>query len=367
MGMGRRRARARDGWPANLYPNRDGYKYRHPITRKETWMGIDRARAFAAAKKLNALLMPSNDLVARVTGANKTVTDAIAVFRTDDMPSRKWAAKTAAWYEVFINRIATDLGNRDLETLSVKDCAQYLRDVTDSARGRQTYRLVLCWILACAVEEGWIDNNPAEQTRKFAHTRQRARLTLEAYQAIHAHAPQWLRNAMDLSLLTLLRREDVVSARFSDDRDDALWIVPQKTENSTLLRLRIDITPDLRALISRCRDAVVSPYLIHRLPEKAKPSDKRAAARQHSTQVLPEQLTRAFATARTAAGITGAGAPTFHEIRSLGGALLMTQAGWTKEQVQQLMGHSDVAMTTLYLDGHELPWSEVRPGLTLTR
>jgi site-specific recombinase XerD len=45
----------------------------------------------------------------------------------------------------------------------------------------------------------------------------------------------------------------------------------------------------------------------------------------------------------------------------------MTQAGWTKEQVQQLMGHSDVAMTTLYLDGHELPWSEVRPGLTLTR
>lgn len=363
--MGRTRSRARQGWPDNLYPNRDGYKYRHPITRKESWMGKDKARAFAAARKLNALLAEPNDLVARVTGSAKTVADAVQVFRKDDVPGRKWAPKTAAWYAVFVKRIEDDLGDRELERLSVKDCAEYIRTVTESPRSRQTYRLVLAWVLACAVEEGWMDNNPAEQTRKFSHTRQRERLTKADYYAIRAAAPAWLQNAMDISLLTLLRREDVVSLRFADERDDAMWVIPQKTESSTALRLRIGITPDLRAVITRCRDAVVSPYLVHRLPEKARPSNKRAAARVHHTQVMPEQLSRAFADARAAAGIAGDNPPTFHEIRSLGGALLITEAGWTKEQVQALMGHGSIAMTTHYLGGHELPWIDVSPGLTL--
>lgn len=88
------------------------------------------------------------------------------------------------------------------------------------------------------MQEGWIESNPAEQTRKFVHTRQRERLTIAAYMAIHAHAQSWLQNAMDLSLITLLRREDVAGLRFADVHDDALWVVPQKTEGSTALRLR---------------------------------------------------------------------------------------------------------------------------------
>ncbi|ADV26974.1 integrase family protein [Pseudoxanthomonas suwonensis 11-1] len=363
----RQRSKARAGWPANLYTSgRGGFKYRHPVTKAETWMGTDKAKAFAAARKLNALLTPSDDLVARVVGTGRTVADALAVFRADDLPHRGWGAKTAAWYGVFLKRIEADIGGRELEGLTVKDCAEYIRGVTESARGRQTYRLVLGWILACAVQEGWIDSNPAELTRKFSHTRQRARLTLDTYRAIHAQAPGWLRNAMDLSLLTLLRREDVATLRFADVHDDALWVVPQKTEGSTAVRLRIKMGADLAALVARCRDAVVSPYLVHRLPEKAKPRGKGAAGRVHHTQVMPEQITRAFAEARDAAGIGGESPPTFHEIRSLGGALLREQ-GWSLQQVQALMGHASEAMTSVYLEGHEVPWSEVETGLSLRR
>ncbi|MEN1941056.1 tyrosine-type recombinase/integrase [Luteimonas sp. MJ174] len=365
----RTRSKARAGWPANLYTSgRGGFKYRHPVTKAETWMGTDKARVFAAAKKLNALLIPSNDLVARVVGGSKTVADAVRVFREDDVPNRGWAPKTAAWYGIYISRIDADLGKRELESLSVKDCADYIRGVTESARSRQTYRLVLGWVLACALQEGWIvDSNPAEQTRKFAHTRKRERLTREAYHAIHAAAPAWLQNAMDLSLLTLLRREDVAAARFSDVRDGALWVVPQKTEGSSAVRLKIAVSDGLAALVTRCRDSVLSPYLVHRLPGRARPKGQQAADRDHHTQVMPEQISRAFADARAAAGIEGDNPPTFHEIRSLGGALLMTEAGWTKEQVQALMGHADVAMTTVYLDGHDLPWTDVAPGLSLNR
>lgn len=371
MAMGRSRTNARAGWPDNLYPNRGGFKYRHPLTRKETWMGLDRAKAFAAARKLNALLAPSGDLVDRVIGAQETVSSAIVVFRRDDVPGRKWAAKTAEVYESVIRRIQNGLGDRVLATLTVKDCATFIRTVTDSPRSRQQFRLVLGWILACAVEEGWIDTNPALQTRKFTYERQRDRLTLDAYNVIWAKAPIWLRNAMDLSLLTLLRREDVATVKFCDVRDGkspaeprSLCVVPTKTEGSTGVRLQIAIGDDLAALLARCRDAVVSPYLIHRLPEKARPSNMRAKARDHHTQVLPEQLSRAFAEARDAAGIVSDHPPSFHEIRSLGGALLK-DAGWTLEQVQALMGHASEEMTKVYLDGHETPWQAVTTGIAL--
>lgn len=362
----RLRSKARTGWPDNLYPNRDGFKYRHPVTKRETWMGKDKARAFAAARKLNTMLVPTDDLVARVAGDGRKVRDAISVFRTDDLPHRGWAPKTSAWYEVFLKRIEADIGDRDLDQLTVKDCAEYIRGVTESARSRQTYRLVLGWILACAVQEGWIDSNPAEATRKFANQRKRERLTIDVYRRVHAKAPVWLQNAMDLSLLTLLRREDVAGLRFADVRDGRLWVIPQKTEGSTAVRLRINMGDDLTALVARCRDDVVSPYMVHRLPEKARPKQKKAVARVHHTQLLPEQITRAFADARDAAEITGDNPPTFHEIRSLGGALLR-EKGWTVEQVQALMGHGSPSMTTVYLEGHEMPWTDVETGLTLAR
>jgi len=361
----RLRSKARAGWPDNLYTSgRGGFKYRHPVTGGETWMGADRAKAFAAAKKLNALLAPTNDLVARVIGTGETVADAVRVFRADDMPKRNWSPRTAKWYEVFLNRIVEDLGARPLAEMTVRDCATYLRDVSESPRSRQTYRLVLGWVLACAVEEGWIDINLADQTRKFSHTRKRARLTLDAYKAIRDAAPVWLQNAMDVSLITLLRREDVSALRFSDAHDDALWVVPIKTSTTTGTRLRIALTDELQSLISRCRDDVVSPFVVHRLPEKARPSNKRAADRTHHTQVLPTQLSRAFAQARKDAGIDIDNPPTFHEIRSLGGALLR-EKGWNVEQVQALMGHASPEMTQGYLGGHEVPWTQVSPGLSV--
>lgn len=334
-------------------------------------MGIDRARAFEAARKLNALLTPGNDLVGRVVSKSETIADAIKVFRDDDLPGRKWAPKTADLYENILKRTGARIGEREVVGFTVRDCATFVREATESLRARQQFRLVLTWILACAVEEGWIDSNPALQTRKANYERQRERLLRPVYDVIWQYAPDWLRNAMDLSLLTLQRREDVVSARFDDVHDGALHVIPGKTENSTGARLRIAINGELAGVIARCRDNVLSPYLIHRLPEKARPSNMRAKTRQHHTQVLPEQLSRAFADARDAAlaehsGLVGDNPPTFHEIRSLGAALLR-EAGWTDAQVQALMAHSDVDMTRHYLDGHEAPWTDVSVGIKLSQ
>lgn len=360
MGMGRTRNKSRAGWPANLYPNRDGFKYRHPVSRKETWMGTDRAKAFAAAKHLNALLMPSGDLLARVVGSTETVKDAVKLFRDEEVPKREWEASTAATYRSVLNRIESGtLGDKPCESVTVKDCATFIRNVTASDRARQQFRLVLGWVLAGAVAEGWMETNPALATKRHQHKRKRDRLTEDTYQKIHAQAPAWLQNAMELSLLTLLRREDIVSLRREDVHDGALWVIPGKTEGSTGAKLQIGLSEELEALLARCKDdGLASPYLIHRLPERARPREKRAKARDHHMQVLPEQLSRAFAEAREAAEIASDNPPTFHEIRSFGGARLRKQ-GWTEEQVQALMAHTDISMTRHYLDGHEQPWTQV--------
>lgn len=369
--MGRVRTKARAGWPPNLYPNRDGFKYRHPVTKKETWMGKDKARAFEAARKLNALLAKGNDLVERVVAKGETIADAIRVFREEDMPGRTWAPSTASVYESVLSRIEKGIGEKEVAAFTVRDCADFIRDVTDSPRSRQQFRLVLSWVFACAVEDGWIEANPALLTRKAVHKRKRQRLTWEVYEAIWAKAEPWLQNAMDSSLVTLLRREDVVTIRFTDIHEGALWVVPSKTEGTTGVRMKIKMSPTLEAIVARCRDNVVSPFLIHRLPERARAKQNRAKDRQHHTQVLPEQLTRAFADARDAAAkertdIDAVSPPTFHEIRSLGAALLR-EAGWSKKQVQELLTHTDEAMTDLYLGGHDVPWTDVEVGLSLKR
>jgi len=365
MRMGRKRDRSRSGWPDNLYPCKNGAKYRHPITKKDKWMGTDLPAAKDAARRLNAILMQPNDLVGTVMGRDKTMQDAVDLFRLEDMPSRGWALATAKIHEYRLARIEKDLGNKQLVEITVKDVADYLRVVTDSPRGRQQFRIMLVWLFVGAVQEGWVDENPAEQTRKGAAPRQRDRLTIDAYRLIYQHAPGWLQVAMDLSLQTLLRREDIVSIRRREDvRDGFLFVVPGKTEGSTNVRLKIPISPPIQAIIDRSSDGVVSPYVVHRLPDRARPRELRAVDRVHHTQVLPEQLTRAFAKARDASkAFDGSeNPPTFHEIRSLGGALYR-ETGWSLQQVQALMGHASETMTKLYMEGHEAPWIEVSAGL----
>ncbi|MGH8528619.1 MAG: tyrosine-type recombinase/integrase, partial [Nevskiales bacterium] len=215
--------------------------------------------------------------------------------------------------------------------------------------------------LDTAVQEGWIDNNPAGATKRIRTgdiEKKRTRLTLDQYRAIYEQAPAWLRNAMDIGLTTLLRRGDICRLKFSDYRDDGcLYVVPAKTADSTQVRLRIAVA---EVLVTRCRDNVASTYLVHRLPQKAKPRHLRASHREHHTQVLPEQLTRAFDAARDACKLFEGveHPPSFHEIRSLGGQLYL-ERGWTIEQIQTLMGHASKDMTELYLAGHDAPWTDV--------
>ena len=365
--MARPRSGLNSRLPVNLSLHYTGlYRYVRPDTKKHCYLSRNRQESINAANQLNALLIPSNDLVEKVIQTDHPLSDCVRLFQDEDAPNRNWKPSTAKLYFGELRRIESDLGQRYVERLTTRDLAEYLRETTESPRRRQQLRNVLVWVFDMAVQEGWINANPAKQTKAPKSKRKRARLTLRDYQQLHALADPWLQNAMDLSLHTLQRAGDVCEMRFEDIREGCLFVVPRKTETSTFVRMKLRIGIELGPIIERCRDGIASPYLVHNLPRRMPPRQGWAEGREHYTQVLRETLTRAMSALVRKSGLYKGveSPPTFHEIRSLGGALYR-EKGWSLQQVHELMGHASESMTMHYMEGHDAPWVEVNAGLNL--
>jgi len=153
-------------------------------------MGQDRVKAIKAAKKLNALLRETNDLVEQIAGRSKPFAHVVKQFREEELAGRDMAEKTMREHNMKLNRIEKDLGKMDAGSMTVNDFAQFLKDMTQGQRSRQQYRSLLVDICAMACAEGWMDINLAEQTRVRPPKRRRMRLTMEGYQAIYEKAPR---------------------------------------------------------------------------------------------------------------------------------------------------------------------------------
>lgn len=167
-------------------------------------------------------------------------------------------------------------------------------------------------------------------------------------------------------MITAQRRTDILDMRFDGSREGYLYVVQKKTAKaSDAAWIRFLITPELQAVISRCRDDVVSPYLVHRKPERRK--QKQAQTKDHWTKVEERYLTRAFKEAREAAncyaGWKEEEMPGFHEVRALS-LHLYKKAG---KDGQRIAGHASEGMTKNYQRDHaEVIWSEATPDLDIS-
>jgi integrase len=352
------------GLPPNLYYWKGWYKYRHPKTNTYHGMGSDRRKAVSAAQQLNSLLMIGQDLVAQVMSSESLFNNFLDTFIDEILPERKLSKKTLATYHQQLKHIRKHLGDYAIDKLQVKDIAEFISQFPP--RSSNAYRGLLADIFKYAIARGLCSSNPAIATIPKRHTKQRIRMTLEGYQAIYSRAPRWLQNAMDLALQTLQRREDIAKMRFSDIKDQMLFVIQEKTEkHGECAHLKIKIEAPLQAIIQRCRDNIPSPYLVHRLPDKITAQSLRSPDKQHLTQCLPDYITKQFRKSREACGyykdIPVEQRPGFHEIRALG-SKLYKDAGIDP---QTLLGHTDKKMTQHYLDGHGIQWTQTKAGLSI--
>lgn len=378
MNPPRRSVKNRD-LPANLYPNGKYWQYRNPITGKKTSINQPKAAAVKLANAANAKLFPLmlNDgaLLSLITGeAARTFSNLLDRFEAEWLPTRSYAARSLQEIKFKLTRYREDIGSRMVGQLEVLEVAEYLDQFSNNAYTK--HRGLLVQIFAFAVAKGLAERNVAELTLvKLEEEKKRQRHTVEGVEKILAYegTPEWLRRAIRLGLLSLQRREDIVTWPKSavDIEKNTLKVSPGKTQNyDTPIHLEVLMGSALRAVILECvRSPVVCPYLIHYSPKARK--REQLDAKLHWNAVTPDYLTKAFAKARDDSkayqDMKPGERPTFHELRALG-AWLYEQQGFPQEYIQALMGHADVKMTEHYQAGHEpdsVVYQVVRADLAL--
>jgi len=363
--MGRKRSAKYRDLPPYLYRYPDGlYLFERPDGRRFS-LGGNKARAVRLAVQLNQeLRAPSaneEQLLRKIKGEEgNRLTDAITRYLREYLPERGLAPKTLTENTRMLTAMGAAFGEIATDKLTIKQVADYL-DALPANTGNK-YRAQLGQFYAWAIAKGIAGSNPAEATLKKREIVARQRMTLAHYQAIHAAAAPWFQNAMDLGLQTLQRREDLCWLKFADIREGRLFLSQRKVARHNTGHLAILILPPLQEVITRCRDDLLSPFLVHRAHEKRRPSSQR----EHWSQVLPEMLSREFQEVRDRLGLfnhlSAERRPSFHEIRALG-AHLYQQAGIDP---QVLLGHTSQKTTRVYLDRHQVEYLEVDAGILLS-
>lgn len=206
--------------PDNLYGSKKGtktyYQYRHPQTKKYTGFGTDKKKAVDAAKQLNQLLATPEPLANRVIKSQNPFKDYLIYYRDEITPEKRvngfaLSEKTTSEHQRIIGHLITELGHIDLTKITQSQIADYLNQQT-TAETHNKHRSLLVMIYKHAISDGIIKENlPDRILKRDKDAKKRQRLTLEQYQAIYKHARPAIRNAMELSLNALQRREDIIS------------------------------------------------------------------------------------------------------------------------------------------------------------
>jgi enterobacteria phage integrase len=345
------------------------YAYRSPLTGREVSLGTDLRAALRAVRIVSLRQAPDPvlDLLRRIERPAATWGEHVTWFRQVHLAGRRsrtgvpLSAATMAMYGTSLAKAAVwDL--RPVDTISRAECVALIE--AQPGRSGQVLRGHLMQLFATAVARGLRADNPVEGTLRPQAVIQRARLTQAGYDAVYAAAPDWLRRAMRLSLLSLQRPGDLCALPRAS-WDGAQWQVRQaKSASAGYGLLRIRPHAELAAALDDCAAHAVAgcDRLLCYQPQRRRP----AAGRAHWAELSDQILSRQFAALRDACPHPdlrpqGLRPPSYYEIKALG-ARRYQEAGRPVEWIQALAGHQDAATTRIYTGRHEDAWVVVDLG-----
>jgi len=190
--------------------------------------------------------------------------------------------------------------------------------------------------------------------------------TLPMYRAIYVKAPELdyeaLQIAMEISRYTTLREGDIVMLRWDKHVvNGTLRVVVGKSlqqrgeVRAERLEWILDEHPVLKRAIDRARELSMKharcPFVISHKPRRR----VKSTMKEHHYQVTADRLSRMFNEVMHSCEIEST---SFHEVRGLS-STLYKQAGYTNEEIQEVMAHEDVSTTKGYQDPDALPYRKV--------
>lgn len=278
------------------------------------------------------------------------------------LAERQYAPHTVKNHRGSLAHVRRLWGSRPLAELRPHEIATALR--TFGPGHTSTARRVLAELRdACAeaVNNGWMDSNPAANVRPPVHRVIRSRLKFETWQAMRTlsqSGPQrWVESMLLLALITGQRRSDLAKMKFDDivtaeDGHQLLRVEQAKKAGKPIgarieipLALRLDaIGMTLADVVEHCRSSArPGPTLLRKIGGGAI-EESSLSVRFHETIVAVE-------------GESAYGRyqwPSLHEVRSLSARLYKAEG----KDPQRLLGHMHHEMTDLYLNDRGLSAGE---------
>ncbi|EEJ5116949.1 TPA: phage integrase Arm DNA-binding domain-containing protein [Salmonella enterica subsp. salamae serovar 30:g,m,s:e,n,x] len=359
----------------NLYSKLDKrtgrvyWQYKHPITGKFHSLGTDAEEAKQVANEANNIIaeqrtrqiLSVNEKIARLRESREFITvttwlDRYLAIQQERLETGDIKLNSVKQKKKPVELLRQHAGMMYLKDVSALEIAEVVDAVKALGHNRmaQVVRMTLIDVFKEAQHAGHVPPgyNPAKATRQPRNRVKRERLSLEEWKEIYAaaeHHPPYLQCAMLLAVVTGQRIGDISRMKFSDIWDDMLHVEHEKTGAKVALPLSLRceaLNISLREVVAKCRDAVVSKYLVH-----FRHSTSQAT---RGDRVSANSITTSFKKARSRTGITWpeGKAPTFHEQRSLSERLYEAQGVDT----QKLLGHKSPRQTAKYHDDRGKDW-----------
>ncbi|EFJ3389431.1 phage integrase Arm DNA-binding domain-containing protein [Escherichia coli] len=342
------------------------WQYKHPLSGRFHSLGTDENEAKQVATEANTIIaeqrtrqiLSVNERLERMKGRRSDITvtewlDKYISIQEDRLQHNELRPNSYRQKGKPIRLFREHCGIQHLKDITALDIAEIIDAVKAEGHNRmaQVVRMVLIDVFKEAQHAGHVPPgfNPAQATKQPRNRVNRQRLSLPEWQAIFdsvSRRQPYLKCGMLLALVTGQRLGDICNLKFSDIWDDMLHITQKKTGSKLAIPLNLKcdaLNITLREVISQCRDAVVSKYLVH--------YRHTTSQANRGDQVSANTLTTAFKKAREKCGIKWeqGTAPTFHEQRSLSERLQGLDT-------QKLLGHKSRKMTDRYNDDRGKDW-----------
>ncbi|HCR3771654.1 TPA: tyrosine-type recombinase/integrase, partial [Proteus mirabilis] len=240
--------------------------------------------------------------------------------------------KTLYDYNSKIKIIKLNIADAPLNEITTKDIASFISNYSKRSMAK-LMRVTLLDAFNEAIAEGLLNENPVSVTRAPKTQVNRARLTLDDFNYAINHTNKKYKNLFLLALLTAQRISDIENMKWSDIKNDRIYITQIKTG------AKISIPTSLKI------DAV-NVSIKEVLGNIEKKGDficgvKAQSIRKAFLQSLPQKDNM----------------PTFHEIRSLSARLYEDEKG--AEFAKKILGHKSMQMTDRYLDNRGSDYIEL--------
>jgi integrase len=188
----------------------------------------------------------------------RTMADICNKYSLEVMPLK--AKKTQKSQALYLERIKAVFGEMNPNSVKPKHIYRFRHRLADKGPTAANRALeVLKHLFSKAIEWGIIDTNPARDVRKLTAKDDPRLIPRNRYvedwefDAVHQAAPPRVQIAMDLAVLTGLRRGDLLALTRDHITDEGILITPSKTEHSSGQTLLIEWSNELRAVIDRAK------------------------------------------------------------------------------------------------------------------